>query len=340
MSVESIRRDTFARDLGLISVDGKASERALADLIRVPLSRWGLSPRSHVLRYARDQLDAAGLRDRLSQLLPAALKSLTRLGECADVVIGDERYIAPAPPRWIRTGEASAALLSVAPAPDGIVEHVPRHGGSDVVRRIQVQSDDDLVALRMAGVGETTMDGWLKPHAYLECARRKERRPVRSDEMSLARFWELLASAVASDGLALGDDGEVRIVVGEPGGYFGRHDQDTCEGRWSEVAPDGVWCAYRRGYGIQHWQPIVLAVAGRSWRALDLYDHDEWRWALIARGRHAGSDEQVSLADGTVRVSFPAPDQLITAMDILGPRCSPWSWQVEHLAPNPWLLLK
>ena len=230
MILESIKRDAFAREAGLVTDDGEVSERGLAELLRAPLARWGLSPRAAVLRHARGQLGAAGLLKRATDLVGKVLGRMVRLGECAEVGIGHERYLAPAAPRWIRTGEESAALLSVAPTPEGIVEFCPENGGTDIVRRVQVRSEEDSGALRMAGVREISFEEWLQPYGYLPHAMRRIGRPVRSDEFSLSRFWELLMTEAAGHGLPLGGDGEVRVAAGEPGGYFGRHNAPDCEG--------------------------------------------------------------------------------------------------------------
>ena len=336
MILESIRRDAFARDVGLISNEGEVSHRGLAELLRSPLARWGLSPRSAILRHARDQLDAADLRERASQLVPKVLGRLLHLGECAETWIGHERYIAPASPRWIRTGEGSAALLSVAPVPEGIVEQGPAGSGKDIVRRIVVHGDDELAALRMGGVSQSSIDEWLTPHAYLDYARRRTECLFRSDELSLSKFWDLLVAAVREDGLPVGDGADFRAVIGKPGQYFGRRNAASCEGRWSSTIPDGIWCAYRRGYGQTRWHPIVMAVEDGRQRAMDLYNDDEWRWALVARGRNSGVDEHIERGNGLVRVTFPAPDQVVAAMDILGPRQSAWSWEATLGAPDPW----
>src|SRR5690606_7917504 len=98
MMVESIAKTQLARELAYVGEDGNPSCRAIAQLLRDALGRWGLSPKRAVLKYARDQLRAGDL--------PAdgAAKVLDRLvarGECAGVVIGYESYVAPAEPRWI-----------------------------------------------------------------------------------------------------------------------------------------------------------------------------------------------------------------------------------------------
>lgn len=340
MILESIHPDSFAREVGLVSSDGEISLQGLADLLRSPLARWGLSPRSAIQRHARDQLDVAGLRKSASHLLPKVLGRLLHFGECVEIRIGHECYIAPTTPRWISTGDESAALLSVAPAPEGIVEQSPNGSAKDIVRRIEVRSDDDLAALRMAGVRQASINQWLRPHKYLDYARRRAERLIRSDKLSLSQFWDLLVFAARKDALPLADEADIRAVTGEPGQYFGRWNATNCEGRWSSTVPDGIWCAYRRGYGPTQWHPMVLVVEDGQRRAMDLYDNDEWRWALVARGRNTGADEHVERDASLLRVSFPAPDQLVAAMDILGPRHSAWSWKSSSGAPDPWAAIR
>ena len=83
-----------------------------------------------------------------------------------------------------------------------------------------------------------------------------------------------------------------------------------------------------------------MSVNGGERRALDLFDMDEWRWALLGRARRIGPDERIERIDGEVRLSFPAPSQFAAAMDILGPRRAPWSWAVGPGAPDPWKALR
>lgn len=339
MILESMSREELRSKLGLISDDGSLSERGLADLIRSPLFRWGLSRRSSLLRYARDQVKAVGVVDWKLQSLARVLKRLVGLGECAEVLIGYDRYIAPARATWIRTGRESAALLGAARRPEGVPEQILDSSGRDIVRRILVRNDQDRAALRAAGIQENSIDEWLQPYKYLTHAARRKGHPVRSDKLSVAEFWELLVSELGDRGLPLSVDADVRAVVGEPGGYFGPWNATSCEGRWSDATPDGVWCAYRRGYGEQHWHPMVLAAHGEQRRALDLYDHDEWRWALLGRGCSNGAGEQIERRDGHTRLSFPGPEQLIAAMDILGPRSDAWTWAVSEAAADPWRVL-
>ena len=58
MTVETLTRAEFARELGYVDADGNPSDRAIAQLLRNALGRWGLSPKRALVGYARDQLRA------------------------------------------------------------------------------------------------------------------------------------------------------------------------------------------------------------------------------------------------------------------------------------------
>lgn len=336
MILSEVGRDTYAREIGLVGDDGRILDRGLAKLLRSPLARWGLSPKTAILRYARRQLDAADVLHHTSESVVSVLGRMVELGECAEVGIAGECHITPTLPRWIRTGEGIGTLLSVAPLPDGIVEHVWGDCERGIVRRIVVRTGEDHEVLRMAGITEISIRDWLSPLRYLAHGARRKGAPIRSDRLDLSGFWNVLATEAEDMAQPLSDEADVRAVVGEPGTYFGSHSAGDCEGRWRNDAGEGIWCAFRRGYGTNHWHPTILVVKGTRRRAMDLYNVDEWRWALLARGHSEGRPERVKQVDGRVQLTFPAPDQLIAMMDILGPREGPWSWAVDMSLPSPW----
>lgn len=334
--LQRIGRATYVREIGLVGDDGQVIERGLADLLRSALARWGLSPKAAILRYARMHLEAAEPLTRSSGSVAHVLGRMAQLGECAEVTVNGEKYIVPTSPRWIRTGTGIGSLLSVAPTPKGVVEQVARDRGTDIVRRIEVRTDEDQEVLRLAGVSEISLRDWFTPLRYLTYAAQRNGSPVRSDALDLSRFWEFLVSEVEQTSEPLSDEADVRAVVGESGTYFGSHKADNCEGRWRNDARGGTWCAYRRGYGSNHWHPIILLVDGSLRRAMDLFDADEWRWALCAQGHNQQWPERVKNMNGRVELTFPAPDQLTAALDILGPRRSAWSWEIDPKAPDLW----
>lgn len=336
MTLEAMTPEQFSDALNLLDDEGAVSERSVAVLIRHALRRWGLCPRRAVLSHARDQLRAAKIED--TACVSRVLDRLVALRECDLAQVGHEQYVVPGEPRWLQVGEEVGAYLGVADLPEGIAVRTAQ--SADLVQRIRVGSDDDAALLQVAGVREVSLAEWLSPLGYLRHVARRLRQPVRSDAFTLAGFWDLLEAALASEGMPVSSDAEVRVVTGPPGQFFGRHDASEPEGRWTLQAPDGMWCASRRGHGDAQWHPVVLAVSGESRRALDLFDLDEWRWALLARGRRYGTEEEVQRVAEQVKLTFPGPWQLCAGMDLLGEQTGAWTWQLPPGAPDLWALLQ
>jgi len=336
MTLEIITRDQLASDLSLTDANGQISQYTVADLLRTPLARWGLSPKRTVLKHVRDQLRACGIEEMST--VPKVLKRLIGLGECVEVYVGHEQYLAPAEPRWISVGNGTGAYLGVADLPEGVTRTLTEEP-HDIVQRIQVE-DEETTLLHVAGVREESLHDWLSPIDYLRYANQRLQKPVKSDDLLLGDFWDILETALTDEGLSLSDEAEVRIVTGAPGQFFGRYALPQPNGRWTEVAPDGVWCAYRRGYGETHWHPTLISVDGQERRALDLYDHDEWKWALLARGRKFNSEEVLHTEPTRVQLTFPAPDQLNAALDLLGPSPQAWARTLNPGAPDFWALIQ
>lgn len=337
MTLETITKAQLANDLGLLDSCDQVSEHSVANLLRAPLNRWGLSPKRSILKHVRDQLRAGGVDD--VGCVPTVLGRLVTLGECAEVRVGNEVYIVPAEPRWLRVGRGVGAYLGASDLPKGVYR-LPTASHSDIVQSICVAVDEDAVRLEMAGVREVSIGEWLSPFDYLRYASRRMRRPLKSDSFTLISFWEMLETTLAEEGLSLSADAELRAVTGNPGKYFGRHDATQLEGRWTAVLPDGVWCGFRRGYSDVHWHPTIISVDGQDRRSLDLYDQDEWRWALLARGKRFVSEEVVISEPGRVRLTFPPPKQLAAAMDLLGESTQSWVWDVAPDAPDVWGLIQ
>jgi hypothetical protein len=336
MTTETVTRADFALELGYVDRDGNPSERAIAQFLRNAMGRWGLSPRRALLKYARDQLRAGDVPvDRV----PEVLERLVALGECAEVVVGHEPFIAPAEPRWIVMGGGRAVLLGPLSVPTGLTR-VTGLSSDDVAVRVVLNSEEMAAALDAGGAHQVSLEDWLHPFDFLRHVARREGCAVRGDQWSLARFWERIVSALTEEGLLLGPDAECRAVVGPAGSFFGRHTAAGVEGRWRGQPPNGVWCAYRRGHGDNRWLPTLISVDGNERRALDLFDDDEWRWALLARSKAVGVAEVVQRADGEERVTWPLPAQLRAAMDIIGVPAGPWRWRIADDTPDLWSLLR
>lgn len=322
-------------ELGYLNAEGELSNYAIANLLRAPLSRWGLSPKQAVLEHARKNLRACGIDD--PNTVNHILQRLVDIGECEEVYVGDDKYLAPANPQWVLVGDGVGAFLGVSQPPVGIT--VKDEGHHDIIRRIQVDTDESSALLEAAGVQKLSLQEWLSPLGYLGHASRRMGQPARSDQLTLEGFWQLLEEELINDGLMFGREAEIRVLHGAPGKFFGRYNSPQIEGRWTMDLPEGIWCAYRRGFNESHWHPCIISVNSDELRVLDLYNADEWEWALLARGRHFGIEEEVRRNDGNVKLTFSAPSQLRAAMNILGRKGGGWQWNVYTNGPNLWELI-
>ena len=331
MTLEAISRDLFLRDSGYVDRDGNPSLRAVAHLIREALDYWGMCPRRTVLKHVRDQFRIIDIPVDVTE---DVLRRLISLRECSEVFVGKERYIVPGERVWIPIGENEGVLLAQSRLPEGI-KLATDCSSDDIIVRIQVESEDDIVNLEAASVRRVTFAEWLNPAGYLLHAIRRLGEPIRGCKFGLNQFWELLQSDLILSGLPLGEDPEIRVVTDDVGGYFGSYSKEHIEGRWIEDLSAGIWCGYRRGYGERHWHPTLINVDGNR-RALDLYNDDEWRWAVLARSYVIGPNEVV-VSDGCIeKVTWPLPSQLQAAMDIRGRPAGAWKWRLSHDAPDLW----
>ncbi len=330
--IETLTRSQLSVELGYTDLEGNPSDHAIAQFMRDAIGRWGMCPKRALLKHARDQLRAG---DVTTDTVPRVFERLVSLGECAEIAVGHEAYVAPAEPRWVACGGGLAVLLGPV-VPPAETPRLPVLDPMDVAVRVQVESEEQAAALEAHGARQVSLAEWLHPFEFLRCAARRTGNAVRVDTVTLATFWEHLVESVNGEGLQIGPDAEVRAVVEQPGGYFGRHTAATIEGRWRDDIPDGVWCAYRRGHGDGHWLPTLVSMDGNDRRAFDLFDDDEWRWALLARSWAIGPEEVVRRSGEEVHVTWPLPAQLRAALDIVGVPCGKWRWRVAADAPDLW----
>lgn len=336
MTLETLTRANLASDLGYTDVEGNPSERAIAQCMRDALGRWGLTPKRALLKHAREQLRAC---DVATDPVPRVLERLVALGECAEVSVGHDAYVAPAEPRWVASGGGLAVLIGPVAIPCEMSRFVTPDS-TDVAVRVHVESEVQAATLDARGTRCVSLAEWFHPLGLIRHVARRADSAVRTEQVTLTMFWERLVESISEEGLQLDTDADVRAVTGKPGGFFGRYAAATTEGRWTELLPDGVWCAYRRGHGDGHWLPTLISVDGEDRRALDLFDDDEWRWALLARSHAIGPEEEVRRSGDEVVVTWPLPAQIRAAMDIVGVPSGHWRWRVSGDAPDLWAMLK
>jgi hypothetical protein len=330
--MKAVTRADFAHEMGFSIAGGDIDTYGIATLLRLPPARWGLAPRRDVVRYVREQVEAAGLEECDSERISKVLDRLIAVGELAEAKVGDERCIAPTAPRWLRVGGEVGVLIGGQEPSE--VELLEPSSREDLVRRVRVSNGDDEAALQVAGFRRCELDEWLNPLGYLSSVSRRMREPFRHDQFPIARFWEVLIDALGTEGQIMGPDADIRVVSGRPGSKFG-HIEDA-SGRWRDDTEEGSWCAARRGYGEKQWHPCVITADGDEMRCLDLFDWDEWGWALLSRGCAVRDPERLRRDGHTLNLTFTAPRQLCAALDLLGPRISPWKWEVPDDAVQVW----
>lgn len=340
MTLEIVSADQIARSFGLIASDGQPSRRGLAHILRSFSFRQGMVPRHRLLRHAREQIAAAGLGEAFPPGIAGdILDELVAQGDYQRAAIGHQAYAVPSVPRWMPIGDGRAALVGITDIPAGL-RLWTRDDRDDLVRRCEIEGEDAHAALRLGGFTSVSWDDWLNPLGYVAHMMRRVDEPIRSDLQTLSSFWSLLNDHLAREGELLSADAQIRYLTGRRGSFFGRRDTPACEGRWSEMADDGVWCAYRKGFGEAHWHPVIIAVDGADRRCMDLFDHDEWKWAVLAKAEALGQREIVIRSGNQLSVSFPPPQQLLAAMDLLGRRTKPWEWEIATDAPDIWTLVR
>ncbi|MCK6514254.1 hypothetical protein L6R46_04260 [Myxococcota bacterium] len=339
LTVEELREE-----LGLTPLDdGAPSHGALARLLRLAIARWSPTSRSELYRWLGDLVTLAELDwpEQVKPRVEETLDQLIRLGDVEAVSIGERTddpdddnpdegddpalsrplrrglNLLATPPRVVRLGdrlllcggaEMNDAQLDAATLP-------PEPGLAGVLRWFT----PDAPALR--GLPQVSAEEWL---GYPDHRRIMDRRAPRADEdpkggsepvkLDLGALWAQLQREVQAQA-PHEVSGELRVIVGRPGDFFGSAKQG--DGRWrplTKAVPAGVYCGARRapaGANKERWRPVLIELLDdRRARILDLYDWDELAWAQLSRGVATGAPEQVRLREGVIVADVSLPHQL------------------------------
>jgi hypothetical protein len=326
--------------------DGVVTWSGLGDLTREAAGRWSLMRRATLQRFVARALDASGVDDEgtLSRL-GDAVDQLIHLGDLEPVYIGEpdsneiadtelDKLVVGTPgvrlaatrPRYVPLGER---LLLVGLSAGGIPVATERFGGAESSASLaRWAANDDLTRAQLdaAGFAECEVEDWMGLPGWLEYQER--RRAAKAAD--LAGLWSLLLANLDQFGMPVSDAGSYALIAGTPGRYFGR--PEKLDGRWvrGDVAPVGVWCGVVHGHGERHLRPVVVdSKNGRAVRALELYDLDELRWALLARGCHE-QREVVRAGGGRLDLTFPCPSAWRRVAALC--KVEAWRWSLP-----PWV---
>jgi hypothetical protein len=317
--LENLDPNTLRQRLGL-EVDhlGAPAVGSVTAAARTCIKSWRASARARVTGYLNRQLIAAGfdeeqVRDRVTEVIDA----LIDIGDVTRVRLDGKDSLLLSSPSIVGVSDEEFIMLGK------VDEQLLTGSNSSLYAR--------LTSSVPAAPKATPFFEWIGPpdfHSHLA------RRVGSQTDSTIREFWRCLTDALTHDGNPL-DPIALRAVVGLPEttGFFGQHNAPGVSGRWASTVPDGIWCGVRPGRSPNEWHPVLAKVEGTTTRALDLYNWDEWAWALLARGIVTGAPEYSNWQNGILTFQHPVPTQFVRAMRLLGgPGPRSWTWQVSEVA--------
>ena len=294
--------------------DGAPAVGSVADTARGCIRAWRSPARARVTGYLHRQFLAAGFEEELVRSrVGDVVDALIDVGDVTPVRLSGKASLVLSRPQWIGIAPDDYAFLGQAD-----VGSPTMRAAEGYVRR---------AAALPAHAKPTDFAAFLGAPGY---RRHLARRTGGTGDGALREYWATLRACLRHDAQPL-DASQLRAVVDSPGtndGRFGRYNQPAVSGRWKTVAPDGEWCAVRPGRNPNEWHPILIRVTGSEVQSLDLFDWDEWNWALLARGDAIGAPERAIWSDSILSFEHPVPNQFRRALRLLG-RPGPWRWTWE-----------
>lgn len=299
------------------AADGGPAIGSVADAARACVRAWRSPARARVTAYLHRQFIAAGFEEELVRArVGEVIDALIEVGDVTPVRLSGKASLVLSRPQWIRIAADDFAFL-----------------GQDDAEMPALRSTAGFVRRGIASAEHATpieLAEYMGPPGF---RRHLARRTGGTGDGALTEFWSTLSATLRHDGQPL-DATQLRAVVDPPGthdGRFGRYNQPTVSGRWKTAAPDGTWCAVRPGRNPNEWHPILIRVTGNEVQSLDLFDWDEWDWALLARGDALRVPERATWAGGTLSFEHPVPAQFRRALRLLGaPGAWAWTWEMTE----------
>ncbi len=318
--LEALDPGTLRQRLGVeLDHAGEAAVGSVADLARRCIQLWRSAARARVTGYLHRQLAAADFDDELLRKRVAdVIDALIDIGDVTAVRLDGKPCLVSSRRTCVKIGDTAYVILGEsADNPPVVTDH----------RRYA-----RLVVSEMRDATPTSFSDWLGPAGFRNhLARRSGGRP----DGTIREYWAVLSSVVRHEGNPL-DPAQLRAVVTPPSdqtGYFGRYNAPGVSGRWAVDVPSGIWCGVRPGRNPNEWHPILALVEGAGAQALDLYNWDEWNWALLARGIALGSPERWHWHEGILAFEHPIPTQITRALRLLGgPGERTWTWRIGEEA--------
>ena len=295
MTLRPIPRHEAQGHLGLRpDAGGDVRLDDLADLIRLCVHRWGSARPTDVRAHVHRVLDGVGLlTDVGRERTKRALSWLAETGDLGEALVEGQPRLLRALPVVVSCGDRAFLSGTVTSIPEPVETTAGAEDAQEAsFTRWLGGGEEQLELLLSHGFREVSLGQWLGP---AESGGHLARRGVERTA-PLRRLWGAIEERFEAGADRASSSVGFRIVAGAPGGFFGRRDRDERDARWRDPAhaPDGLWLGSRGGYVEAQARPVVALVrSGEVRSALDLYDWDEWSWALLSRGAATGDPEQV-----------------------------------------------
>lgn len=306
------------------------TRRAVVQLVRAALSRWGPTLRSDLRRYLSELWSGLG-RDLAdsgeSDPLRVALEHMELLGEVIVLRSTIGVLVVPCPAVAIRVADRRALL------------GVPEVADAWPVGTVAAISHERLPAAHVHWLDDVGWDGpdrdlvdWLAsplPATLLPAGAISDLTTISSARRTLTRAWEHLVAGLDSPSAGpLSRTTEFVVLAGAPGETIGDSRQAAATTRWRrplDCVADGVWLACRPVVGDRQRPGLVRINGGTATRWIDLGsdDRSSWdllRWGLLARGVAEGLQEQCSVQGSVLTCRAPLPTRLRVMLDALSMR--------------------
>ena len=316
--LEALTPDMLRSKLQLAAdADGAPAIGSVADAARGCIRAWLFPARARVTAYLHRQFLAAGFEEELVRSrVGDVIDALIDIGDLTRVRLSGKASLVLSRPQWISIAADDYAYL-----------------GQDNAGSRALPAAEGYVRRAVAAPAHAKpidLGAFLGAPGY---RRHLARRTGGTGDGGLRELWAALRAGLRHEGQPM-DASQLRAVIDPPGtneARFGRYNQPAVSGRWKAVAPDGEWCAVRPGRSPNEWHPIVIRVTGNEVQSLDLYDWDEWNWALLARGASIGVPERAIWSNCILSFEHPIPNQFRRALRLLGrPGQWRWTWEVSE----------
>lgn len=307
---------------------GLPTYESISKIICHAIDRWRVAPKIQLLNHLKRILSESGFHySECKERVNEVYKHAVLLGMIEEVSLGGQTHCMKSKLRWVRITEDLAVVTGTTTGLN--ISLIPSDGNShplfSLIPKFDPNKVENIAVLQDLGVTEWTVREWQGEFGFIDYMTRRKKI---EESPTIIDFWNLLNETITEEGLLLSEDAEIRIVRGEPGTYFGRHNSQNEEGRWTSSSEDGTWCGVRKGYQENHWRPCIVRISDDQRLVLDLFDFEEWNWALLARGISQEKPEIFKREGDTLSFTFPVPNHLKRLMFLVSNNNHKWNWDI------------